>query len=156
MALRGRLPPERMGEGQASRPYLIIIWGKDAGVTIDEISSQLISCVVGNGESPDSFVGAYSGDGGPATEASLFSPHGMAMGINGDLYFADTGNNVVRVVRSVNNTIESFAGDRPDQLWGIWSFLCYRTNCVSTDVLCVNLMPWTQCLSISLFTTSYH
>ena len=38
----------------------------------------------------------YSGDGGPATEANLRGPFGMAADAAGNLYVADTGNDVVR------------------------------------------------------------
>jgi hypothetical protein len=40
----------------------------------------------------------YSGDGGPATNARVFSPEGIAIGPGGAIYIADSDNNVVRKV----------------------------------------------------------
>lgn len=51
----------------------------------------------------------YSGDGGPATEARLNSPVGIATGPDGSLYIADGGNRVVRRV-SPDGTIHTVAG----------------------------------------------
>jgi DNA-binding beta-propeller fold protein YncE len=52
----------------------------------------------------------YSGDGGPAIDASLSDPGGMAVAGSGTLYFADTGNNRIRVI-SPSGTISTVAGD---------------------------------------------
>jgi uncharacterized protein (TIGR03437 family) len=42
--------------------------------------------------------GAYSGDGGLATSAALNFPRSIALGPNGTIYVADTGNHVIRVL----------------------------------------------------------
>ena len=52
----------------------------------------------------------YSGDTGPATLAKLQGPNGLALDTNGNLYIADTANNVVREVNSLTGTIVTFAG----------------------------------------------
>ncbi len=54
----------------------------------------IISTVAGN-----AYYG-FSGDGGPATGASLSNPAGVAVDDEGDLFIADQGNNVVREVAS--------------------------------------------------------
>lgn len=53
-------------------------------------------------------VRGYSGDGGPANQAALYSPTGLAMDASGNLYISDSGNNVIRVIS--NNTINTYAG----------------------------------------------
>jgi trimeric autotransporter adhesin len=64
-------------------------------------TSGVITTIAGSG------VFSYSGDGGPATSAQLFAPHAAAVDLNGNLFIADTDNNVVREVSSggIINTI---------------------------------------------------
>lgn len=52
----------------------------------------IIRTVIGNG------VPGFSGDGGPATKASIYYPYGMAFDTAGNLYLADERNNRVRRV----------------------------------------------------------
>ena len=52
----------------------------------------------------------YSGDGGPAVNAQLNAPAGMAMDATGNLYIADSLNNVVRQV-TPSGIIGTFAGN---------------------------------------------
>ena len=75
------------------------------------MSNGTITTVAGNGEY------GYSGDGGPATSASLYGPSGVAVDSAGNLYIADQGNNVIRKVSGgtittvAGNGIEGFSGD---------------------------------------------
>jgi len=55
-------------------------------------------------------VQGYSGDNGPATSATLSLPQGLAMDAAGNLYIADTGNNVVREVNALTKSITTIAG----------------------------------------------
>jgi hypothetical protein len=64
----------------------------------------IISTIAGTGQP------GYSGDGGPATAAELDGPAGLATDANGDLFIADTVNNVIREV-TPNGTITTIAGD---------------------------------------------
>jgi NHL repeat-containing protein len=59
-----------------------------------------------------SFTGAagYMGDGGPAVGARLNQPRGIALDDTGDVYIADSRNNVIREVRR-DGTIDTVAGD---------------------------------------------
>ena len=63
-----------------------------------------VSVYAGNG------VPGYRGDGGPATRAELSSPIGLAVDPLGNLYIADSGNNVIRRV-STSGVITTVAGD---------------------------------------------
>jgi uncharacterized protein (TIGR03437 family) len=67
-------------------------------------SDGTITTVAGNG------VTGFSGDGGPATGASLAFPLGMAMDSGGNLYVADGNNNRVRRI-SPAGVITTVAGD---------------------------------------------
>jgi hypothetical protein len=52
----------------------------------------------------------YSGDGGPASGAALNGPQGLAADRYGDLFIADTNNNVVRKI-APSGVISTAAGD---------------------------------------------
>jgi sugar lactone lactonase YvrE len=69
-----------------------------------ELNSGKISTVVGMG--PDK--PGYLGDGGSATIAKLYMPRDLAIDQSGNLFIADTGNNVVRKVS--NGIITTIAG----------------------------------------------
>jgi uncharacterized protein (TIGR03437 family) len=63
----------------------------------------IISTYAGNGKS------GYSGDGGPATQASFFSPQGLTVDAAGNLYIADD-NSVIRMVNPAG-IISTIAGN---------------------------------------------
>ena len=64
-----------------------------------------IITVAGNG------TAGYSGDNGPATAAELNYPNGVAVDAAGDLFIADTGNNVIREVVKATGDIITVAGN---------------------------------------------
>jgi trimeric autotransporter adhesin len=74
---------------------------------IREVSVQtgIISTVAGTGTC------SYSGDGGPATSATLNDPFGVAVDSSGSIFIADTSNCVIRKVSSSNAHISTAAGD---------------------------------------------
>ncbi len=63
-----------------------------------------ITTVAGTGSS------GYAGDGGPATDAELDSPFGLAVDPAGNLFIADEANSVIRKV-DLSGTITTVAGD---------------------------------------------
>ena len=71
---------------------------------VRRISPQgIINTVAGNG------VAGFSGDGGPATAASLNSPNGVAVGKDGSVYISDKGNFRIRRV-APDGIITTIAG----------------------------------------------
>jgi len=63
-----------------------------------------ITTVAGTGKA------GYAGDEGPATSARLNQPHGIAVDAAGNLYIADTNNNVIRMV-TPDGIIHTVAGN---------------------------------------------
>ena len=52
----------------------------------------------------------YTGDGGPAVEATLNSPHSIQFGPEGDLYICDVSNHAIRRLNMSTGMISTFAG----------------------------------------------
>ena len=69
-----------------------------------DASTGTISTIAGTGRF------GYSGDGGPATEAMLAHPEGVAVDTSGDVYIADTLNFSIRKVDACTGTISTIAG----------------------------------------------
>jgi sugar lactone lactonase YvrE len=67
-------------------------------------STGIITTVAGNGNQ------GYGGDGGPATEAELYGPAGLALDRFGNLYIADEINSRVRRVDLRTGIITTIAG----------------------------------------------
>lgn len=68
-------------------------------------ASGIVSTLAGEGS------GVYSGDGGPAAEAGLVEPNGLALSPDQSrLFIADVAGHRVRVVDLTAGTIETFAG----------------------------------------------
>jgi len=74
--------------------------------------SGIITTVAGTG------AGGFSGDGGPAISAQLYSPYGVAVDSSGNIYIADSFNNRIRrvapsgIITTVAGTgVGGFSGD---------------------------------------------
>jgi sugar lactone lactonase YvrE len=76
-----------------------------AGDSIWEVSGATNIPIAGNG------LYGYSGDNGPATSADLAEPEGIAFDSAGNLYIADTDNDVIRKVTRTTGVITTFAGN---------------------------------------------
>jgi streptogramin lyase len=86
-------------------------------------SNQVITTYAGNGVSGVS-IGAqgYSGDNGPASNATLRNPKGLAVDTAGNLYIADADNNVVRMVNIKTGIITTVIGDGTEGFGGDLNF----------------------------------
>ena len=69
-----------------------------------ERRSGLISTVAGTGQE------GYSGDGGPALQARLNSPYGIALDLANNLYIVDRLNACIRMVAAATGIIRTIAG----------------------------------------------
>ena len=67
-------------------------------------ASGTITTLAGTG------TGGYSGDNGPAINAKLYGPTGVAVDAAGNVFIADKSNNVIRRVDAVSGMITTVAG----------------------------------------------
>ncbi|MGB6830352.1 MAG: FG-GAP-like repeat-containing protein [Terracidiphilus sp.] len=96
----GSLAIDTAGNLYIAEPYL---------ETIRKITAAtgIISTVAGNGSY------GFSGDGGSALKAGFAFPYGVAVDSAGDLFIADTDDNVIRNVKASTGIISTVVG-----LWG--------------------------------------
>ncbi|MEK7268395.1 MAG: NHL repeat-containing protein, partial [Nitrospirota bacterium] len=97
-----------------NEPTALVVDGKGHLYIADQSNNRVrkvdqatgvITTVVGTGEA------AYTGDGMPASQASLAGPSGLAVGPDGALYIADTFNGRIRRVDPETGAISTVAGD---------------------------------------------
>jgi sugar lactone lactonase YvrE len=98
---------------QVNNPYGMAI-GPDGGLYFCDLGNQRIrrldlatkkmTTIAGTGKA------GYTGDGGPATEATLAAPHEILFDRAGDLYIAERDNHVIRKVNMKTGIISTVAG----------------------------------------------
>jgi List-Bact-rpt repeat protein/centrosomal CEP192-like protein/NHL repeat-containing protein/beta-propeller repeat-containing protein len=88
-----------IGDGNSKVVWAVVAGTNTVTIAGATIQPGNIATVAGNG------TDAYSGDGGPATNAQLFYPSGIKLDSAGNIYFVDSGNSVVRAVNEGANTI---------------------------------------------------
>jgi len=74
-----------------------------------EAKTGVISTVAGTGKP------GFSGDGGPAVEATFNRPHSIALDEAGNLFIADIGNHRIRRVDAATGIVTTFAGNGAQQ-----------------------------------------
>jgi sugar lactone lactonase YvrE len=84
-----------------------VIFADNGNSVIRKINKTtgIITTIAGNG------LATYSGDGGPALNASFNGPTGICMDAAGNLYVADAGNGYVRKVQAGTNIVTKIAGN---------------------------------------------
>jgi streptogramin lyase len=98
---------------QVNNPYGLVI-GPDGALYFCDLGNQRIrrldlttkrvTTIAGNGQR------GYTGDGGPAVEATLAAPHELVFDDRGDLYIAERDNHVIRKIDLKSGTISTAAG----------------------------------------------
>ena len=96
-----------------SEPFMCV-FDADGNLFVCEVGNHLVrridavtgivSTVAGTGEA------GYTGDGGPATEATLNEPYSLAVDSDGSIYIVDRLNDVVRKVDGGSGVISTVAG----------------------------------------------
>jgi len=75
-----------------------LFWSDEGNQRVRKLTPEgIIGTVAGSGPAQTS-AGAFSGDGGPATAARLYSPLGVAIDLEGNLLIADQVNRRIRKV----------------------------------------------------------
>ena len=69
-----------------------------------DAATGVVTTVAGTGEQ------GYSGDGGPATEATMYEPYSLAVASDGSIYVVDRLNAVIRKVDGSTGVITTVAG----------------------------------------------
>ncbi len=116
--------PASLGDGGPATSARLVLTGLHVGMAVDAAgnlyitdsgdsrirkidTSGNISTVAGNSTSLG--LGGFSGDGGPATSATLNTPTGLAFDSAGNMYISDYGNLRIRKV-DTSGTITTIAG----------------------------------------------
>ncbi len=113
-----------------AQDMLYVADGHNNAVRRIDLGRGVIATVAGTGRR------GYSGDGGPATRATLSNPYDVAVGPDGVLYIADGDNNVVRAVDPETGRIVTVVRPGVDKGTGIgpgWDAQSFVLGSIATD-----------------------
>jgi hypothetical protein len=129
MAVRRRMPSWAIPSGLATDAAGNVYIADPTNMRIRRVTPDgIISTIAGVTKD------GYSGDGGPALEAQMWSPHGVAVDASGNVYIADTENDVIRQLTPASPAIAGVtnaAGYQPQDFsrgagFGFWNRLEQR------------------------------
>lgn len=87
------------------------------------LDTRKLEHIAGTGEQ------GYSGDGGPALQATMDGPKGIAVGPDGRIYVVDTENHAIRVINRTTGRIDTLAGGDPNnQIFARPHGICVAPN----------------------------
>ena len=72
--------------------HMFVCMGQHHRIRRMDANTGIITLVAGTGDS------GYSGDGGPALQATFNMPYALTVDTNGDIYVAERGNPIVRKI----------------------------------------------------------
>jgi DNA-binding beta-propeller fold protein YncE len=73
-----------------------------------DLTDGILHHVAGTGEK------GFTGDGGPARQATFDGPKGIAVGANGNVFVVDTENQAIRQIETKTGIITTIAGSGPN------------------------------------------
>jgi hypothetical protein len=103
-------------QAKLAAPVGLAVDAADDVYVTDELDDRVLKITPGGtlaaviGRPHDGTPGGFSGDGGPAADAELDSPLGVAVDRHGNVFIADAGNRRVREVDAATGTIRTVAG----------------------------------------------
>lgn len=99
-------------QAETNNPFGVVR-GPDGLIYFCEYDGHLIRRILKDG-TVETIAGTgkagYSGDGGPALQADMNKPHEIRFDAQGDLYFTDMMNHVIRRIDMKTRTIHGYAG----------------------------------------------
>jgi sugar lactone lactonase YvrE len=110
----------RLNAPWSATPIPPSVPGVNAGFYIADQNNDRIRKVDASGKITTIAGGSagYSGDNGPATAAQLYEPASVLVDVAGNIYIADSGNNLVRRINADTGIITSYAGNNTEQFSG--------------------------------------
>ena len=83
---------------------MVVCMGRQHRIRRVDAQTGIITLVAGTGEA------GYTGDGGPALNADINQPYGLAIDVNGDMYFSQRFDPAVRKIDGSTGIISTVAG----------------------------------------------